>query len=115
MPCQKSPKAVNETKLERVGAFHFQLHGEMTFTHAKSLLLQSEALFAGLPDVEIDMQRVEKADSAGLPLMLEWLAQAAERDARVLFTEVPEAIHSVARLCQIESLLSENIAESSTQ
>ncbi|MEJ2620891.1 MAG: STAS domain-containing protein [Candidatus Thiodiazotropha sp.] len=100
-----SPEAVTETKLERVGAFHFQLHGEMTFTHARSLLQQSEALFAKLPDVEVDLQRVEKADSAGLALMLEWLAQAAQRDARVVFTEVPETIHSVARLCQIESLL----------
>ena len=109
-----SPDSVSEAKLERVGAFHFQLHGDMTFTHAKSLLLQSESLFANLPDMEIDLQRAEKADSAGLALMLEWLARAAERDARVVFTEVPEAIHSVARLCQMESLLTGHIAESST-
>ncbi|MCG7922158.1 MAG: STAS domain-containing protein [Candidatus Thiodiazotropha lotti] len=109
-----SPDSVSEAKLERVGAFHFQLHGEMTFSHARSLLLQSESQFANLPDVEIDLMRVEKADSAGLALMLEWLARAAERDARVVFTQVPETIHSVARLCQIESLLAGHIAESST-
>jgi phospholipid transport system transporter-binding protein len=109
-----SPEVVSEVKIERVGAFHFQVHGAMTFESAKTLLQQSETLFASLPEMEIDLAGVEKADSAGLALMLEWVARAAESNAKLMFTAVPEAIHSIAHLCQIESLLDGKIAQTST-
>jgi phospholipid transport system transporter-binding protein len=109
-----SPEVVREVKIERVGAFHFQVHGAMTFESAKILLLQSEALFATLPEMEIDLAGVEKVDSAGLALMLEWTAWAKERNAKLMFTAVPESIHSIAHLCQIESLLDGKIAQTDT-
>ena len=105
---------MNSAKIEREGAFRFQVHGAMTFEHAKSLLQQSAALFASLPELEVDLSRVERADSAGLALMLEWMAQVAERDARVVYTGVPEAILSIARLCQVESLLDGVIVQTSS-
>ncbi|MES9861582.1 MAG: STAS domain-containing protein [Candidatus Thiodiazotropha sp. LLP2] len=96
---------VNEAKIEQTDGSKFQVHGTMTFEHAKSLLQQSEKLFAALPEIEIDLSQVEKADSAGLALMLEWMAWAAERKAQISFSGVPEAVLSVAHLCQIDSLL----------
>jgi phospholipid transport system transporter-binding protein len=101
---------MNQSRIERTGAFHFQVHGPMTFEWVSNLLQQSEPLFADLPEVEINLERVEKADSAGLALMFEWMARATERDAKVLFTQVPESIHAVADLCQVESLLSGHVS-----
>jgi phospholipid transport system transporter-binding protein len=105
---------VSEPNIERVGGFHFQVHGAMTFEHAKALLQQSEKLFANLPEVEIDLRQVEKADSSGLALMFEWMAWAEERKAKLSFIEVPEAIHAIANLCQTESLLSGYIVPTSS-
>ncbi|MES9941240.1 MAG: STAS domain-containing protein [Candidatus Thiodiazotropha sp. 6PLUC2] len=108
-----SLEAVSEARIEKADGSQFQVHGAMTFEHAKVLLQQSEKLFVALPEIEIDLSQVEKADSAGLALMLEWMAWAAERETKVSFIGVPEAILSIAHLCQIESLLDGYIAHPS--
>ncbi|MES9829335.1 MAG: STAS domain-containing protein [Candidatus Thiodiazotropha sp.] len=95
------------TKVERDGAFRFHVQGEMTFSSVKELLLHSNKLFSAVEELEVDLSRVDHADSAGLALVLEWMAQAAERNARIVFTGVPESMVSIARLCQVESLLEE--------
>jgi phospholipid transport system transporter-binding protein len=96
---------MSDTRIEREGDFRFIVHGAMTFEYAKALLQQSTALFSSLTELEIDLVRVERADSAGLALILEWMAQAAERNAKLVFLGMPDAILSIARLCQVESLL----------
>jgi phospholipid transport system transporter-binding protein len=93
------------TKVERDGAFRFHVQGDMTFSSVKDLLRCSNELFPSVQEFEVDLSQVDHADSAGLALVLEWKAQAAERNARVVFTGIPESMVSIARLCQVESLL----------
>jgi phospholipid transport system transporter-binding protein len=100
-----NPDSMNETKIVREGTFHFKVHGAMTFEHAKDLLQESVALFSSQSQVEIDLTHVNRADSAGLALIFEWMALAAERDIQILIKGVPDAIHAIAQLCQVESLL----------
>ena len=98
-------------RIERDGAFHFRVVGEMTFTTAKQLLKQSEAYFDGSQDVEIDLSQVTAADSAGLALLLEWKAAAAHKGVQVAVNQVPESIISIAHLCQIDALLENSATE----
>ncbi|MES9994428.1 MAG: STAS domain-containing protein [Candidatus Thiodiazotropha sp.] len=93
------------TKVERDGAFHFHVQGDMTFASVRDLLQHSTELFSKVDELEVDLSRVDHADSAGLALVLEWMAQAAERNAKIVFTGMPESMISIARLCQVESLL----------
>ncbi|MBT2969010.1 MAG: hypothetical protein B6D72_13550 [gamma proteobacterium symbiont of Ctena orbiculata] len=93
------------TKVERDGAFHFHVQGDMTFSSVRDLLQRSTELFSSVDELEVDLSRVDHADSAGLALVLEWMAQAAERNAKIVFTGIPESMISIARLCQVESLL----------
>jgi len=93
------------TRVERDGAFRFHVQGDMTFSSVKELLQRSMTLFSSVEEFEIDLTQVDHADSAGPALVLEWMAQAAEREAKVVFTGMPESIISIARLCQVESLL----------
>ncbi|MCU7921361.1 MAG: STAS domain-containing protein [Candidatus Thiodiazotropha sp. (ex Dulcina madagascariensis)] len=95
------------TGVERDGAFHFHVQGDMTFGSVKGLLQQSAGLFSSVQALEIDLTQVDRADSAGLALILEWKAQAVARDAKVVFTGMPDSIIAIARLCQVESLLDE--------
>ncbi|MEJ2423745.1 MAG: STAS domain-containing protein [Candidatus Thiodiazotropha sp.] len=104
MPSQAIPDAPAESRIERVGAFHYQVQGAMTFETARVLLQQSSALFGGQPEVEVDLSGVSRADSAGLALLLEWMAEAAQRDANLVLKGMPDALQAVARLCQVESL-----------
>jgi phospholipid transport system transporter-binding protein len=92
-------------QVERDGAFSFHVEGDMTFSNVVDLLQRSNELFSRVQELEVDLSRVDHADSAGLALVLEWMARAAERNARIAFTGVPESMVSIARLCQVESLL----------
>ncbi|MEW8429980.1 MAG: STAS domain-containing protein [gamma proteobacterium symbiont of Ctena orbiculata] len=93
------------TKVERDGAFRFHVQGDMTFSSVKDLLQRSTELFSSVDELEVDLSQVDHADSAGLALVLEWMAQAGERNAKIVFTGNPESMISIARLCQAESLL----------
>ncbi|MET0071072.1 MAG: STAS domain-containing protein [Candidatus Thiodiazotropha sp.] len=93
------------TKVERDGAFHFHVQGDMTFSSVRDLLQRSTELFSSVDELEVDLSQVDHADSAGLALVLEWMAQAGERNAKIVFTGIPESMISIARLCQVESLL----------
>lgn len=93
------------TKVERDGAFRFHVQGDMTFSSVNGLLQRSYELFSTLEELEVDLSQVDHADSAGLALVLEWMAQASERNAKIVFTGVPDSMLSIARLCQVESLL----------
>ena len=97
------------TKVERDGEFRFHVQGDMTFSSVKNLLQRSNELFSSIEALEVDLSQVDHADSAGLALVLEWMAQAAERNARIVFTGIPESMVSIARLCHVESLLNEAI------
>ncbi|MCU7798365.1 MAG: STAS domain-containing protein [Candidatus Thiodiazotropha sp. (ex Semelilucina semeliformis)] len=91
--------------IERDGAFHFHVKGEMTFATAKQLLKQSEDFFFQSQDIEIDLSQVTGADSAGLALLLEWKARATQQGVQIVINEIPEGVMSIAHLCQIEPLL----------
>ena len=56
-------------------------------------------------DVEFDLTRVTSGDSAGLAVLIEWLAEARARGVRLRYVGVPAQILAVARISDIEGLL----------
>lgn len=94
-----------EAIIKRDGAFRFHVEGEMTFATVRQLLNQSEDYFSQPQDLEINLSRVTAADSAGLALLLEWKARAAQAGRQVAVEGLPEAMQSIAHLCRIEPLL----------
>jgi phospholipid transport system transporter-binding protein len=94
-----------EAQLIRDGAFRFHVEGAMTFATAKQLLHQSEAYFSKPQNLEINLCGVTSADSAGLALLLEWKARAAQVGTEVVVEGLPESMQSIAHLCRIEPLL----------
>ncbi|MET0067532.1 MAG: STAS domain-containing protein [Candidatus Thiodiazotropha sp.] len=102
-----TPDSASEAQIVRQGAFHYQVQGAMTFATARGLLQQSRSLFGQQAEMDIDLSGVKRADSAGLALLLEWKAEALQRNASLRLRGMPESLLSVAKLCQIESLLRE--------
>jgi phospholipid transport system transporter-binding protein len=94
-------------RIERDGAFRFHVEGAMTFATAKQLLQESAAFFGKPQDLEVDLSKVDAADSAGLALLLEWRARAAQQGAQLVVSGLPDALKSIAHLCRIEPLLQE--------
>jgi phospholipid transport system transporter-binding protein len=71
----------------------------------------AEALQAGLALIPrgqgctVDLSRVTEADSAGLAVLVEWLATARLRGTVIRYEGIPAQIIAVARLTDLEDLL----------
>jgi phospholipid transport system transporter-binding protein len=96
---------MSEFDLQDQGEGRFALSGDMSFETADRILRSSESLFRQHVALEIDLSEVGKADSAGLALMLEWKAQAAQRGAVIQFIDIPDSLLAVAKTSEVSDLI----------
>lgn len=95
----------NSFELEDLGDGRFVLSGEMTFETAERILRQSEEPFEHHTRIEVDLSGVDKADSAGLALLLEWITWANHTVREIRFVDMPDRILAIARTTEVDSLL----------
>lgn len=82
------------------------IKGEMSFATVDRLLAQSSALsFNGYPVLNIDLGQVSRADSAGLALLVEWLARARRGNTEICFLNMPGQMRDIARMTEVDTLL----------
>lgn len=85
----------------------YEVSGSLTFATARSALASGIAAFSaatGNP-IEVDFAAVGAADSAGLAVLIEWLAWGRRNGRELRYSRVPEAICAIARISEVESLL----------
>lgn len=86
---------------------HFQVSGELSFNTVNTLLAESrEQLFAVPAEIlELDLGGVNRADSAGLALLLEWMRIARSRNMEIRYHHLPEQLLAIAQAGELEDLL----------
>ena len=99
--------------LEDLGEGRFSLGGQVSFQTAETILRESAKLFAAHERIRINLSAVERTDSAGLALLLEWISQAAKSGKQIAFDEIPEKIHAIAVTAEIDELLMRSHSASS--
>ena len=105
-----SKASLDQATLEALGAGRFRIGGVLNAATVTDILLQSKERFQGLPHVETDFAAVTESDSAGLALLLEWLRLARKVGQQIRFGHVPEQIMALARISEVDDLLTENSA-----
>jgi phospholipid transport system transporter-binding protein len=80
------------------------ISGAMTVAEMNSLLAESTAL-AGSAHVEVDLKGVSDVDTSAISLLFEWLRQANTRNAKVVFSNLPENLVSLATLYGVLELI----------
>lgn len=98
----------NQAQLEALGGGRFRVDGVLNAATVPHLLSQSKERFQGLPRVETDFAAVTESDSAGLALLLEWLRLARKAGQQLQFDNVPEQILALARISEVDGLLTQN-------
>jgi phospholipid transport system transporter-binding protein len=79
--------------------------GVMHFTTVTALLRSgSEAIASGRAAV-IDLSGVKDSDSSGLALLIEWLSIARAEHKALRYENIPAQLHQLARLSDVEELL----------
>jgi len=86
------------------GSVH--ISGEMTFDSTPNLYRELESRFEGKGSVTgIDLAGVNRADSSGLALLLEWQAMANRQQRKLQISNAPDNLLKLAKLCEADSLL----------
>ncbi|MFO7276969.1 MAG: STAS domain-containing protein [Pseudomonadota bacterium] len=85
----------------------FEVRGALTFATARRAREAGLRAFeaSGAQRLSIGCGGVTAADSAGLAVLLDWLAFARRKGREMRFTEIPSEIRAVARISEVEPLL----------
>ncbi len=97
---------MSDVSIEARGDGRYFLTGALTFATAPKVYAQGNALFAKDDSaVTLDLQGVDRTDSAGLALLLEWLRTAKQQNKIVQFQNIPPQMQSMARLSGLDDIL----------
>lgn len=84
----------------------YRLEDALTFATVPILRQPGLDLIAAAPgDVQFDLECVPLTDSAGLALLIDWLAEARARQRTLRYLKVPEALSQLAKLSEVEELI----------
>lgn len=97
--------AATSGALAAVGPGRFELSGDVGFVDAARLLDEGDTAFAGLEQVEVDLARVARVDSAGLALLIEWSLSARSAGRALRYRNIPPAVASLAGISEVAELL----------
>ena len=90
----------------------FAATGPLTFATARQARLEGLAAL-NAPDaaqqLEIDCSALGVTDSAGLAVMLDWLAPAKRAGRSLRFLSLPKDLGALARISDVEQLLSRGV------
>ncbi len=83
----------------------FSLKGELTFDTVSDLLDRGQHVFSEHSKIVLDLQGIERTDSAGLALLIEWVNWANHSVREISYEHVPERLINIAKISEVESLL----------
>ena len=89
------------------GSGRFALTGAADFATASALLAQGRQLFSACRAVDLDLADVQSIDSAGLALLLCWLADARSQGRAFHLHNLPAQLQALARISDVESMLAD--------
>jgi len=90
------------------GAARYALRGVLTIESAAAAFAAGLAGLAKLSRdgrCDFDCSGIESSDSTGLAVLIEWKAEARRRGLRLSYSNLPLSIVRLARLSDVESLL----------
>jgi phospholipid transport system transporter-binding protein len=84
----------------------YLLSGEMTFgTSLIALRDASSIISAAYTPLRFDLSGVDRADSAGVALLIEWQRIAARARCELRYTNVPKSLESIMRVTGVVGML----------
>ncbi len=84
----------------------FRVSGELTFATVTRVLERSRRLFTQAGEaLEIELGAVERVDSAGLALLIEWMRVAQALDKSIRFFNLPDQMMAIASASDLDSIL----------
>ena len=96
---------MNSEQIRAKGSKAYELLGPLDFETVSGLRLQGFGLLDGQPQLVLDLAGVERSDSAGIALLLEWVREAQRRGTEIRFRNMPPQMSAIARTSGLDKLL----------
>lgn len=93
-----------KAKLEEVEDSWFRLSGELSFDTVPDLLKDSASLFQQAERIDIDLSAVQRSDSAGLALLVEWMRRAEKMHKPIQFLNIPLQMMAIVRVSGLDQV-----------
>jgi phospholipid transport system transporter-binding protein len=102
----QAPRIDAERAFVEVSSGMYRLEAPLTFATVPALRRAGlSRIAAAHSELSFDLQQVPVSDSAGLALLIDWLAEARKRHRTLRYAHVPEAMRTLAQLSDVESLI----------
>lgn len=102
--------ATAQFSLSAAGPGRFSAAGPLTFATARAARAAGlAALAAASQPTQIDCAGVTAADSAGLAVLLDWLAAAKLGGRSLSFAALPEGLSALGRISEVSQLLASGV------
>mgnify|MGYP003439476283 FL=1 len=79
--------------------------GALTFETVPDLYRNSASWFEGAGELILDLAQVERTDSAGLALLIEWLRRAQTANRTLRFANIPAQVQTLIRINGLQDAL----------
>jgi phospholipid transport system transporter-binding protein len=96
---------MNAAQLEIEIDGRVQVSGELSMSTVPALLQRHQWHDLNTDDIQIDLQGIERADSAGVALLIEWRRAAQQQQQTIRFQNIPSQMLAIARLSGVDELL----------
>lgn len=96
---------VDENTGEPTGFRQCLLTGELDFTSAKNALESVGVLIAEYESLEVNLSGITSSNSAGLALLIEWMAMARTSQHSITFSHIPDSLRQLASVCEVDRLI----------
>jgi phospholipid transport system transporter-binding protein len=98
-------------ELQETSPGQFAARGPLTFATARRARESGEAAFgaANSRELQVDCSGVTSSDSAGMTVLLDWLALAKRAGRSMHFANLPEQVHALARISDVQELLEKGV------
>jgi phospholipid transport system transporter-binding protein len=107
---KETMSVAGSVSIKSVAADEFAVCGELSFATAASAHAAGCALLkrGAAPEIRIDCSAIEDADSAGLAVLLDWVATASRNGVTLRFLALPVPLQQLARIGGVSELLGVN-------
>ncbi len=81
------------------------IRGELDFDSVADLCETTCSLFQATPIHRIDLSGVQRSNSAGVALLVEWLSQARRRQWPLTFVNIPPQMRAIIEVAELDTVL----------
>ena len=94
-------------QLEKTGQGHYLLKGQLNFQSVPELWHKNKtSLFDDdCNKLSIDLSQLQRSDSSGLAILVEWYREAEQCGKAITFFNLPKQMYDIARLSGLHEIL----------